>query len=124
MPCAATHQLVNFTVTGVALAAYEPRPGQPSLPHPAVAAPLSAAMATLPDFLEPATNGPHHRQFFHSLVFAGVVAWGVHETYQWRPTTPFEELVRTIVLVGGSAYLLHLVADAFTARGIPLVGHR
>ena len=34
---------------------------------------------------------------------------------------PRLELVRLAVLIGGSAYLAHLVRDAFTAKSLPLI---
>lgn len=122
MPCAATHRMISFTATAAFLAAYESKPGQRPLPHPIVGAFLSATLATLPDILEPALNNPNHRQFFHSVLFAVIVGWGVYETYNWRPETPFEELLRIALLAAGSAYLLHLAADALTARSLPLIG--
>ena len=79
MPCAPNHRLINFTVTAAILAAHEPKLGQPRLPHPLVGAPLSAALATLPDILEPALKNPNHRQFFHGLIFATVVGVGVYK---------------------------------------------
>lgn len=122
MPCAATHRLINFSATAVFLAAYESNLGQRSLPHPIVGASLSATLATLPDVLEPALKNPNHRQFFHSVVFAVIVGWGVYDAYNWQPETLFEELLRIALLAAGSAYLLHLAADALTARSLPLIG--
>lgn len=122
MPCAVTHRLINFTATAVFLGAYERKPDEPTLPHPVLGAPLSACLATLPDILEPALRNPNHRQFFHSVLFAALVGWGVYKTYQWRPETPIEEIIRIALLIAGSAYLLHLVADSFTRRSLPLIG--
>lgn len=120
---AAGHQLFNFTVTAASLFAVKDKPGMRPLPHPVVAAPLSAVFASLPDILEPALN-PHHRQLFHCLAFAGLVGIGVHEAYQWEPETPAQEVLRLAALIVGSAYLLHLVADMFTPRGLPLIGRQ
>jgi hypothetical protein len=33
-------------------------------------------LETVPDLIEPAIH-PHHRQFFHSWLFAGALAYGV-----------------------------------------------
>lgn len=121
MPCAATHRLVNMTATAAFLAAHKPGPDNHALPHPAVGATLSATLATLPDLIEPAVH-PHHRQFFHSLVFAGLVGYGIHKAYHWQPQTQLHEIIRLAVLLGGSAYLLHLAADFMTARSLPFIG--
>lgn len=115
------HLLINFTATAVGLLAIKDKPGIRPLPHPLVAAPLSSVLALLPDILEPAVT-PHHRQGFHSLAFAVVIGRGVHQAYNWEPANPAQELMRTLALIGGSAYLLHLLADLFTARGLPLIG--
>lgn len=120
---AAGHQLFNFTVTAASLLAMKDKPGVRPLPHPMVAAPLSAVLASLPDILEPALN-PHHRQVFHSLAFASLVGLGVYEAYKWEPTTQTQEMLRMLALIGGAAYLLHLLADMFSVRGLPLVGHQ
>jgi len=114
--------MINFAATAAFLAVYEQKPGQRPLPHPIVAAPMSAVLATLPDILEPAMNNPNHRQFFHSVLFAILVGWGVYEAYRWQPDEPIEKLLRIVLLVTGSAYLLHLAADALTARSLPLIG--
>ena len=76
---------------------------------------------TLPDLVEPAIN-PHHRQFFHSLVFAGLLSYGVYKLYQWHPQTTEEKILRAIGLAAGGAYLVHLALDATTRRSLPLIG--
>ncbi len=42
--------------------------------------------------------------------------------YQWEPESEGGELVRAVVLIGGSACLVHLAMDAFTRKSLPLVG--
>lgn len=121
MPCAATHRLVNFTATTVLLSALEHHNEKHHLVHPVIGGILSATAATLPDKIEPAIH-PHHRQFFHSIAFAMLVGYGVYKVYKWEPKTAFEELLRIIAAICGSAYLLHLAADSLTARSLPLVG--
>lgn len=118
---ASGHQLFNFTVTAAGLVALQGQTSPRPLPHPTVAAPLSALLASLPDILEPAAH-PNHRQFFHSVSFAALVGIGVIKAYKWEPSSPTQELLRSLALVAGSAYLLHLLADMFTARGLPLIG--
>lgn len=120
MPCGATHSIINFTTTASYLAS-RPKEKQKGLAHPLVGGTASALLASLPDAIEPAIH-PHHRQFFHSIAFAGLVGYGLHRTYHWKPETDGQELLRIASLLIGSAYLLHLAADLFTARSIPVLG--
>lgn len=115
------HQALNFTITLAGLLAMKDKPGLRPLPHPLVAAPLSAALATLPDLLEPAVT-PHHRQVFHSVIFGVAICASMYEAYKWETTTSGQEILRALMLIAGSAYLLHLVGDMLTAKGLPLIG--
>lgn len=115
------HRAFNFAVTLAGLLAIKDKRGLQPLPHPLIAAPLSATLATLPDLLEPALT-PHHRQVFHSIAFGVVVGTAVYEAYRWQPTSPGEEILRALALIGGSAYLLHLAGDILSSKGLPLVG--
>lgn len=120
MPCGTTHRLVNFTATATYLAS-QPEDQQKGLAHPLVGGTASALLASLPDVIEPAIH-PHHRHFFHSIAFAGLVGYGLHRAYQWKPDTAWQELLRNTTLIVGSAYLLHLAADFLTARSLPVLG--
>jgi membrane-bound metal-dependent hydrolase YbcI (DUF457 family) len=120
MPCAATHRLINFTVTAGYLA-HRPKEDQRGIAHPLVGATATTLLASLPDIFEPAIH-PHHRQFLHSLAFAGMVGYGIYHAYKWTPATPLQELLRVAALVCGSAYLLHLAADFMTSRSLPVIG--
>jgi membrane-bound metal-dependent hydrolase YbcI (DUF457 family) len=67
-----------------------------------------------PDLLEPAYN-PNHRQFFHSwATFGGVGAAGSYLT----GNTPQAAFARGGVV----GYASHLLADARTPKGLPLIG--
>ena len=88
---------------------------------PFAAASLAKATARLPDIIEPATN-PHHRQFFHSLVFAGGLGYGLYKLYQWETEDELQALLRFAGLAIGSSYLIHLLCDAGTPKGLPVVG--
>src|SRR5437660_2084 len=112
MPCAPTHRLINFCAGVALLAAHPPGRVRDSLPHPLVGGALCAACATLPDLVEPALRNPHHRQFFHSLAFAGMLGWGVYEVYKWEPDSDWEKVLRLALIAAGAAYLLHLLSDA------------
>jgi len=120
MPCAPTHRLVNFAVTAGYLAS-RPQEEQRGIAHPLVGGGASALLATLPDFVEPAVQ-PNHRQFFHSIAFVSVVGYGIYRAYHWKPDTPAEQFLRYTILLGGSAYLLHLAADMCTAKSLPMFG--
>jgi membrane-bound metal-dependent hydrolase YbcI (DUF457 family) len=81
-----------------------------------------AAMATnLPDLIEPAINS-HHRQFFHSALFGCLVTAAGIKLYQWQPEEEWEDVLRQGLLVVCGAYVIHLLADSFTPRGLPLLG--
>lgn len=82
---------------------------------------VAAACTNLPDWLEPATH-PHHRQFFHSLAFGGMVCYGVYKAYQWQPETDFDKFIRLCLLAAGAGVLIHLAMDSVTPRSIPLFG--
>jgi inner membrane protein len=94
----------------------------------------AAVMSTakLPDKLEPAIH-PNHRASYHSIAFAvmvgigGYFAWkDLQETRNARIETgvkqiSFREII-DIVLVGAAAsYVLHLISDGFTPKGLPLL---
>ncbi|SRR5258708_11608448 len=87
--------------------------GQPTA-KPLVGAAIAACATNLPDVIEPAIH-PHHRQFFHGVVFAAGVGYGMYRLYEWDPTEDWQETLRFVLLVCGAAYLIHLALDAFTA---------
>lgn len=120
MPCGATHRIINFAATAGYLASRH-EDQQKGIAHPLIGGGASALLASLPDRIEPAIH-PHHRQFFHSLAFAGMVGYGIHRAYQWKTETDGQEFLRMAAILVGSAYLLHLAADFFTARSIPVIG--
>ena len=88
---------------------------------PFVNAAIAAIATNLPDLIEPAIN-PHHRQFFHSALFGGLVTAAGVKLYQWQPEDEWEDVLRQVLLVGCGAYVIHLLADSLTPRGLPLLG--
>ena len=118
---AKAHALIAAASVGGALASVKPNAQAQRLPHPIVGGGLAALFASLPDLLEPATS-PNHRQFFHSVAFAGMVCHGLYKVYEWHPEEPFERFLRDIALIAGAAYLVHLVLDGFTPKSLPLIG--
>ena len=88
---------------------------------PIVAAGIGALCGTLPDVLEPACH-PNHRQFFHGLACARIVGASCYRLYRWKPQTSSEEIVRFLLMAVGGAFLTHLAMDAFSPKGLPLIG--
>ena len=119
MPNAKTHMLVGAGV-GVTVVLLDNNKHPTS--HNIVVAPvLGAFMGKFPDILEPALH-PNHRQFFHGLTLLTFLSAGLLKAYRWSPEEPFEKLFRGMMLIGGVAYLSHLICDASTPKGLPLIG--
>jgi len=120
MSNSATHGLTAFAVVAALSAVDEHRRGRTTL-QPLVDGATGALLTSLPDKLEPAIH-PNHRQFFHSVAFAAGVGYVTYKAYKWQPTEDWEKILRWLVVIGGVAYLVHLVLDACTAKSLPLVG--
>jgi len=102
-------------------AAVDWKPEDHWLKQPLAAAAVGAGCGTLPDILEPALH-PNHRQFYHSVAFAMLLGVGLYKTYCWQPASTSGQLVRSALLIGGTAYLVHLIMDATTQKSLPLLG--
>jgi len=89
---------------------------------PFVAGGLAATTARLPDIIEPAFHNPNHRQFFHSLFIAGSIGYGMYKLYEWETKDELEKIIRFAGLVIGGSYLIHLLCDAGTPKGLPILG--
>ena len=120
MPNALTHRFVAALTVGCCVAQWEATEGKKTV-APLGGAALAAICTNLPDKLEPAIH-PHHRQFFHSLAFAGLMGLGLCKLYEWETETDQEKLLRFCLLVAGGSYLIHLAMDACTRRSLPLLG--
>ncbi len=115
----AAHRLgAALAVGGVALIAHNDQ-AEPSA-EPLAAAGIAYMSGTLPDILEPAYH-PNHRQFCHSLAFAGMVGFGMYKAYKYKPETTMQEWLRFAVLAIGGAYLVHLAMDGTTPKGLPIL---
>lgn len=114
------HQLTAAAAVGIACLTAERGKQHPS-ERPVVGAILAAGFTKLPDMLEPAVH-PNHRQFFHSVAFAGMLGIVTHKVYCWQPDNPTDETVRFLLLVCASAYFIHLLLDAGTPKSLPLIG--
>lgn len=88
---------------------------------PFAAGGLAAATARLPDIIEPAFH-PNHRQFFHSLGFAGLVGYGIFRLYEWETEDELEIILRIAGMAIGGSYLIHLLCDSTTPKGLPIIG--
>ena len=101
----------------------------------------------LPDILEPALS-PDHRQFAHGMIPAAAVAWfgqgkhreGCDALYVWAKSAPglgegvqsgssqaelprwFRFIVAGFFRALPVGYVSHLIADATTPRGLPMLG--
>lgn len=116
------HQTIGAITCVAAFAAIDKHPSQQCLAHhPILVALLGALGGTLPDKLEPASIGPHHRQFFHSLISLGAVGYGVYRAYKWEPQTEWEKYLRVVLIAIGLGYLSHLFADFTTPKGLPII---
>ena len=72
--------------------------------------------ATAPDWIEPGTSS-WHRSTAHSWTALGAVAWVTVQVVQ--SGTP--GAVKLCAGVWGATYVVHLLADAETPRGLPIV---
>lgn len=115
-----THQLAAALVVGSVCLNAEAHLQKKSA-KPVLGAALGALFTNLPDILEPALH-PNHRQFFHSLAFAGVLGVVAHKAYIWEPDNSFDESIRFVLLVGVGAYFVHLLLDARTPKSLPIFG--
>ena len=120
MSNAATHRLASCIGVFAIYAAHEyGERGEISI-EPFAAAGLAAASARVPDILEPALH-PNHRQFFHSFAVAGLVGYGMYKVYEWEPKDELGKIARFAGLVVGASYLIHLICDAGTPKGLPVI---
>ena len=77
---------------------------------------FGAVSGLMADVLEPATN-PHHRKFFHSIVFAAVALFGKDQVCQFFNLTEDGRRYLNWFL---SCYGSHLFLDAQTPMGLPV----
>jgi len=77
---------------------------------------IGAFFGILPDILEPATN-PHHRGFFHSAAFIGVLIYGYYQFSKSDFNPEFKKYLRLAII----GYLGHLGLDSTTPYGLPII---
>lgn len=79
---------------------------------------LAGSMIGLaPDVLEPATN-PNHRSLFHSITF--LIALGLGNLKIWQ-SKQIDEGQKLSISIISAAYGSHLLSDATTKKGLPLL---
>lgn len=116
-----THKTIG-AVTGVTMLAIDNDPSkQTPIHHPLIATPLATFGGMLPDLLEPASRGPHHRQVCHSILALGAIGYGVYKAYKWEPETDLQKCLRIAAILLGIGYISHLAADSLTPRSLPLI---
>lgn len=115
-----THRLVAGAAVGLYLADRESKAGAQTF-NPVLSGTAAAFLTNLPDILEPATS-PSHRQFFHSLTCAALLGMGLRKLHHWQAKTEAERFWKSLGMVAGSAYLIHLALDFTTGKSLPLLG--
>lgn len=76
-----------------------------------------ACVGLLPDLLEPAVH-PNHRGILHSYASAGLLSYGTKRIWENPEISRDQKMQWTI---GSLCYLSHLIADAQTPKGLPLI---
>jgi inner membrane protein len=80
---------------------------------------VSTAAAMVPDILEPALS-PNHRNVAHSFV-AGSGLFSFARNRCGVDNRDWEEFQKILWAAATTGYLSHLLADASTPRGLPLL---
>lgn len=117
----ATHQWTAALTTSLVLRSGEVERSETTA-WPLAGGALAGILTKLPDVLEPAVH-PQHRQFFHSVACAALVATGWKALHEWQPQSEEARFLRKVGMIAAGAYLCHLALDAITPRSLPLVGH-
>lgn len=117
---ATAHRVTAGAAIGLYLAGQETERGERTM-LPIFGGLAGSVFTCLPDVLEPATS-PNHRDFFHSLAFAGLLVGGLIKLHRWEPEENWHRFLRQVGLLAGSAYIIHLALDATTAKSLPLLG--
>jgi hypothetical protein len=119
MPNGTVHRAGAALTIGGISAYLEQQKGKNTL-TPWMHAILAACFGTLPDVFEPAFH-PNHRQFFHSLTFAVLLGSGLYRLQRWEVDDEVWKFLKSLGLVAGGAYLVHLIMDSTTAKSLPII---
>ena len=85
-----------------------------------VCAGLALVAGAAPDLFEPAAH-PHHRQLAHSVAAGGVLTKFAFDKCGFL-NCEWDEFAKIAMAAGIAGYISHLVADACTPCGLPLLG--
>ena len=118
----ATGHMIAGGVTGAAVLVYQRRKEDKQIEPSELGLAIftGVAFGLLPDLLEPATS-PNHRALFHSLVFAGIIAWVLYQACSDENGRSDQKLLLKLI---AAAYASHLLLDARTPMGLPILGAR
>ncbi len=117
---AAAHQLTAGAAIWAYLAHSEQKMDKATI-APIAGGLVATTFTQLPDILEPATS-PNHRQFFHSVLFAGLLIAVFLKLRNWKTEDEAEKLLKGVGEVAIAAYLIHLALDATTSKSLPILG--
>ena len=90
---------------------------QPTAAGVIASAIVGLGTSMIPDILEPATN-TNHRELFHSLGVSAILTSGMDNFMKKQDVTDEQKIVALSAFAG---YASHLVLDAFTSRGLPVI---
>ncbi len=79
---------------------------------------FGAAIGISADVLEPALS-PNHRGPFHSVALLMGIAYANNRALESTQMTPKQKMA---TVVASAAYVSHLILDAATPMGLPLLG--
>lgn len=118
MPNAEKHAVAGFIVTALGYVVVKKFQGEEiNLGHALAWGAVGAGVALIPDVIEPAVS-PTHRSFAHSAITSGLVTYAVKSAWDDPNNTSDQKAVATSM---GAAYLSHLLLDATTPAGLPII---
>ena len=130
MPNGKTHMFTGMLAGGVTSLVLQNKNSQIDLPYTTLAVTIGGASGRLPDLIEPAFH-PNHRAFFHSYLFGFFLVYIGRNIYNDLIQKESEEvdekkidwvkIITFIVFIGIAAYIIHLLLDAFSRKGIPII---
>lgn len=128
MPNRKTH-LIAGAISGAAIPLVLPRDVEEKsvklLGDILLSASAGSVAGILPDLLEPPIS-PNHRDLFHSYVFGALVGYSGVKLFQslterFNSLDDAQRVFMIIALAVVAAFVLHLLMDSLTAKGLPLL---
>ena len=90
---------------------------KPTFAEAVVAGATGALVALVPDILEPALH-PNHRSLFHSVTGGAALVQSARGALRSTTLTAETKFILVLLLIG---YVSHLLADAATPKGLPVL---